>query len=1565
MPYDYLTINDVELNKGIVTASYFDTNLQKLYEQTTVGEPGYFGGSDDDVIEFSLYDSNQSLIRFNRIIPKVTYSIAEGNFRDINNNLTSYRYANPNTNLVRFFDNVLLHSQFDLKINEVTPGLYYLLYNCVKNIAGNPNNKLVIKEVSPSRTEVRLSFAYDPSKNEQSRLDAVKVTAFADKKYLPLQINDVLIPIVENNPIEKDFSLNETQYNLFELCQYLGLKSKAELQEFINSTYKGFDKISNLNVSVDGSDVLQANTFVGISQQIKNFLYKYNDTEFTTEEMLESLRIIVLKVSQDRILERTSLNPNSLQSVLEFFLKVIYTDWLLPEITKLLTEYSQSFYSFYKNALNFDNGNLFKIVTHTGYLNTVDNRINIQLKLDSPLPLEYDVKSFCWISNISISPVYFKTNLFTQQLSRKVFLNGVNFSVEVPTVYASNQDYSDHNQDTLSYARVRLKQRVNDLFINYNVFDNFINYSSAELRTKIAKNKILKYQTLESQKTLLKNTAGNSASNISASYSSEVNKKSQEQISLLNTFDDYESYLFFNTSSIDDKIDDGIEYDKQNYNSLIYQLPEYVKSEVESADYIKFTAMVGHFFDNILVFIKKFPKNYPLSNNDGNHYPKNYIEELLNSLNWDFNISKFEQSNINQLYFNRTEQSGSLSSSYFDYAKSILNRLTNNISSIYKSKGSTTSYELLRSIFGIPPELLQIKEYGNSDVLVNKTCFYVYDDIIYMANYKDTNYISLNHTGSDFVYNVTEFVSTSSFYPGHFTRSIQYDSKYVGVSSLEFSFKMNSDNYSTGDKIPLLSKNRSTNDWRLYIKKSKTDTVGRLIFDFNPVEVGAENTSSIILDELPLLNGNIYNVLLTRDIVPGYQFDTPIVSSSFEKNDITSKILENQPSFNNYVIEDDSDFVILFPQSSSVSASYFIDNSRKYVPYVYTLIVNQYDGSQKNFTAKKEKILTYEFNRRFSSGSYYFGNFSSSVKFLGNLDKIKIYKDPLSEEDFEEHSYNINSISTPDKSKVYDTLYYLWSFDTPINLYDASSIKQVNNQNQNYNSSNFYAFNFGRNSKYFGYPTCSYANVDLFPYQFDKINLKQATNANNYGPNFNLNSKINKVTEVVESNLVPYDYSSYTNDVYGSDSNIISLSISPYTYLNSKIQDFLGKEGIADIIGDPKFLNRNNYAELNKLLTDFKKFNTKYIYPQEFYTTYKFYIDFSIFSFAKNLRPARANLLTGLLLEPSIFERRKFNYRDVSFNANDEYFISFNNKATFTSSLFDTNNTSSNCIVNSTELLNSFKTDHNTYNFSSTEIKDKIDDRDFIYSKYGKLVSVENNGFVIRDVVLTDESEYYQLVNNTTKTITRGSSGTAGTSGTSGFVNKSVSTTGYIRTFTSSYDQVRTIGSGSGFSLEPVGTAGSAGSSGIKGYGIQVTGSLVLKNLYKGNNNSGYSRRHLSKFTFAGSRNNYIAVSGSKSKISNGVKINDVPKNSLITYYRYTKGKNDVTTTVDRSGLNNGSSPIITIPGFLSVDIESNNFNKFGYLTGSAGNPNSIFVQQPITCSTCVSASLNNYIMHL
>jgi tRNA (guanine37-N1)-methyltransferase len=217
-----------------------------------------------------------------------------------------------------------------------------------------------------------------------------------------------------------------------------------------------------------------------------------------------------------------------------------------------------------------------------------------------------------------------------------------------------------------------------------------------------------------------------------------VNQKTAQQITLLDTFDEYESYLFFNSSSIDNKIDDAITYDSDNYNSLVYQLPEYVKDDSDSADYIKFTAMTGHFFDNILVFIKKFPKAYPISNNDSNYYPKNYIDELLNSFNWNIDIDKFSQSDLNQLYFNNQEISGYNSASYFDYTKSILNRFANNISSVYKSKGTINSFEMIRTMFGIPAGLISTREYGSADAFSNRDNYFVYDDIIYMTPDGDT-----------------------------------------------------------------------------------------------------------------------------------------------------------------------------------------------------------------------------------------------------------------------------------------------------------------------------------------------------------------------------------------------------------------------------------------------------------------------------------------------------------------------------------------------------------------------------------------------------------------------------------------------------------------------------------------------------------------------------------------------------------------------------------------------------------------------------------------------------------
>jgi hypothetical protein len=558
----------------------------------------------------------------------------------------------------------------------------------------------------------------------------------------------------------------------------------------------------------------------------------------------------------------------------------------------------------------------------------------------------------------------------------------------------------------------------------------------------------------------------------------------------------------------------------------------------------------------------------------------------------------------------------------------------------------------------------------------------------------------------------------------------------------------------------------------------------------------------------------------------------------------------------------------------------------------------------------------YDQNQYFSSGSYYVGNFSSSIQFYGNIDKIKVQKYALSDSDFQEHSYNLNSISIPEKSLVYENMYYLWSFDTPVNLWGSPSV--IPNQNNRYNS-DFYAYNFNKNTVQRGAPYCDSISADIFPYQFEKFNIKQAINSNRFGPNYKDNANINKITQDVSSNLVPYEYSTYTKDIIGSDSNLVGYYISPYRYLNENIEDFLGKEGIADIIGDPKYLTSRNYPELKLRQAEFAAANKKYVYPQEYYSTYKFYIDFSIFDFVKNLTPSRSTLKRGLLLEPSIFERVKFNYRDANFIPldpnNSSSLMVYEIKPFFTPTLINTDYSSSNTVI-SVDVINGIDTDRDTYDFSRFEIKDKVDNRDFIFAKYGKYVNVGTNGYNVRDTVIYPENDHYQSRNDNGKVVT----------------------------FTSSYYAVQSIGSGSGQ------------------LNNQITGSYSLKNIYRGEMNSGYSQRHLSKFVRVGSRAKYQAVSGSFYTIRNGVKLVAPGK---LSYYTYTKGQNDYTTTVNRKGLPNGSSPIITIPGYLAVDIESDNFPKYGTLTGSVGAPNSLFIQQPLTCSTCVSASMNMYIMNL
>ena len=89
-------------------------------------------------------------------------------------------------------------------------------------------------------------------------------------------------------------------------------------------------------------------------------------------------------------------------------------------------------------------------------------------------------------------------------------------------------------------------------------------------------------------------------------------------------------------------------------------------------------------------------------------------------------------------------------------------------------------------------------------------------------------------------------------------------------------------------------------------------------------------------------------------------------------------------------------------------------------------------------------------------------------------------------------------------------------------------------------------------------------------------------------------------------------------------------------------------------IGDPSQLYSSSYDDLRQL-RDFYNTNnlSEGVLYQEFMTLYKHYFDGSFFTTVRQLFPARAQIIDGIIIEPTILERNKYHNKPMrSFVAN-------------------------------------------------------------------------------------------------------------------------------------------------------------------------------------------------------------------------------------------------------------------------------------------------------------------------
>ena len=148
LPYPYITDNPVNINTG----SYFDQKETELFLQGSV-EDLWFGFSETDVLELSVFDLDQNPIGWATTNTDKKYKTVTLSYLNTLNEPVQYSYQELLSDFILYRNTKTLVDPTEQlpSLFGVTEGSYLLSYNFVREMAGMPDDPLVIKDISPSR----------------------------------------------------------------------------------------------------------------------------------------------------------------------------------------------------------------------------------------------------------------------------------------------------------------------------------------------------------------------------------------------------------------------------------------------------------------------------------------------------------------------------------------------------------------------------------------------------------------------------------------------------------------------------------------------------------------------------------------------------------------------------------------------------------------------------------------------------------------------------------------------------------------------------------------------------------------------------------------------------------------------------------------------------------------------------------------------------------------------------------------------------------------------------------------------------------------------------------------------------------------------------------------------------------------------------------------------------------------------------------------------------------------------------------------------------------------------
>jgi len=159
--------------------------------------------------------------------------------------------------------------------------------------------------------------------------------------------------------------------------------------------------------------------------------------------------------------------------------------------------------------------------------------------------------------------------------------------------------------------------------------------------------------------------------------------------------------------------DEGRTHDHQNTALLYNNFPRWMLDEDSESTLYKLTQIMGSYFDTLHLQAESLPRLRDAKYVSSSYKPYPYGEKLLNSVGLD-SPELFVQSDILEIIENRDEKI-LYEKDLSELKNLIYQNIYNNLSNIYKSKGTEGSIRNLIRCFGIDNELLRINVYSDGD----------------------------------------------------------------------------------------------------------------------------------------------------------------------------------------------------------------------------------------------------------------------------------------------------------------------------------------------------------------------------------------------------------------------------------------------------------------------------------------------------------------------------------------------------------------------------------------------------------------------------------------------------------------------------------------------------------------------------------------------------------------------------------------------------------------------------------------------------------------------------------